>query len=156
MPTDTPPTVTTQTSVAASPDAVYALLADLPTLAELGDEIAEMRWTKGDAARVGAVFRGRNRNGWHRWSTTCTITDATAGHVLAWDVASLGQPIAHWRYDITPADDGCLVVESMWDRRSDLLKRTAHLLTGIRDREGANAEHMRATLDRLKARAEAR
>ena len=44
----------------------------------------------------------------------------------------------------------------MWDRRSSLLKSTAHLLTGIRDRVGANEEHMRVTLERLKARAEQR
>ena len=69
-------------------------------------------------------------------------------------MSSLGQPIARWRYEVTPTADGCTVVESMWDRRSPLLKSTAHLLTGIRDRVGANEEHMRVTLERLKARAE--
>ncbi|NNG99118.1 SRPBCC family protein [Gordonia araii] len=153
--TTQPATTVAETTVAASADEVYELITDLPTLAQLGEEIAEMRWIKGDSARVGNTFRGRNRNGWHRWSTTCTITDAVPGQVIAWDVSSLGAPIAHWRYEFTPTEDGCRVVESMWDRRSALLKRTAHLLTGVRDREGANAEHMRATLARLKTRAEA-
>ncbi len=148
--------LTVETVVNASPEAVYGLLADLPTLAQLGEEIAEMRWVKGDSAQVGNVFHGENRNGRHRWVTKCTITDATAGRALAWDVSSLKQPVAHWRYDITPtADGGCRVVESWWDRRSRLLQATVHLVTGVRDRVGANAEHMRVTLDRLKVRAEA-
>ncbi|MFT4199917.1 SRPBCC family protein [Gordonia sp. (in: high G+C Gram-positive bacteria)] len=150
----TAPTVSVETSIDASADTVYALLTDLPTLAELGEEIDEMRWIRGDSAAVGNVFRGRNRNGRHRWSTTCTVTDAAPTSVFAWDVTSLGLPIARWRYDITPTSGGCTVVESMWDRRPGFLTHTAHLLTGIRDRETANAEHMRATLERLTARAE--
>jgi uncharacterized protein YndB with AHSA1/START domain len=151
---DNAPTITVETSVAAPADTVYGLITDLDAMAQFGEEVTAMKWAKGNAATVGSVFRGSNRNGWHRWTTTCTVSEADAGRAFAWNVSSLGQPIARWRYEVTPTADGCTVVESMWDRRSSLLKSTAHLLTGIRDRVGANEEHMRVTLERLKARAE--
>lgn len=152
--TTTAPTITVETTVAAPAETVYGLITDLDTLAQLGEEVTAMKWAKGDAGTLGSVFRGSNRNGWHRWTTTCTVSEADAGQTFAWNVSSLGQPIARWRYEVTPTADGCTVVESMWDRRSSLLKSTAHLLTGIRDRVGANEEHMRLTLARLKDRAE--
>ena len=49
----------------ARPEALYSLITDLPTLAELAEETTAMRWTKGDSARPGAVFKGSNRNGRH-------------------------------------------------------------------------------------------
>jgi hypothetical protein len=52
-------------SIDASPDNVYALITNLPTLASLAEEAAAMEWREGDAARPGAVFKGHNRNGIH-------------------------------------------------------------------------------------------
>jgi hypothetical protein len=141
--------------VAAPADAVYALITDLPTLAELGEEVDAMEFRKGDAVVVGAVFRGRNSHGSHRWSTSCTVTDAEAGRVFAFDVKYAGfLPIAHWRYDIEPSSGGCTVTERTWDRRPGWFRRPASLSTGVSDRTGANTEHIRVTLERLKARAE--
>ncbi|GED98908.1 SRPBCC family protein [Gordonia crocea] len=147
-------TITVDTTVSAPADTIYRLLTDLPTLAELGEEVVDMRWAKGETAAVGNVFRGRNRNGWHRWTTTCTVTDAD-GATFAFDVSYFGFPIARWRYDVTPDDNGgCRVTERMWDRRLEPFKATAHLFTGVRDRVAANDGHMRTTLARLKTRAE--
>ena len=49
--------------VNADPAAVYALLTDLASFAELAEETQSMEWQKGSAATVGAVFTGHNRNG---------------------------------------------------------------------------------------------
>ena len=89
-----------EVNIDANPDTVYALITDLPTLATLAEEAAAMDWRKGDAVRPGAVFKGHNRNGIFRWSSTCTVTDAEPGRLFAFDVRYLGLPIAHWRYDI--------------------------------------------------------
>lgn len=113
-----------------------------------------MQWVSGDSARPGAVFKGSNRNGRHRWTTTCTVAAATPGRVFSWDVTSGPVRIARWRYDIEPDGADCRVTESMWDERPRWLRRIAVLLTGISDRESANSEHIRVTLQRLKARAE--
>jgi hypothetical protein len=104
-----PASAQAEVSIDASPDSVYALITDLPTLASLAEEAAAMEWHKGAAAGPGAVFKGRNRNGVFRWSTKCTVTDAEPGQVG----------------------------------------------TGVRDRDAANAAHIKLTLQRLKDKAEA-
>lgn len=149
------PTAGADVTIDADPDKVYALITDLPTLASLGDEIATMEWRKGTAAQPGAVFRGQNRNGAKKWSTTCTITDADPGRVFAFDVRYVKLPISHWRYDIEPVDGGgCRVTERTWDRRPGWFKKPAGRSTGVPDRTGANAAHIQTTLERLKQRAE--
>lgn len=136
--------------------AVYALITDLPTFASLTEETQSMKWRKGSAASPGAVFKGKNRNGLHRWTTTCTVTDAEPGSAFAFDVGYLGIPVAHWRYDISPADGGCRVTERMWDRRPGWFVKPGGLATGVSDRPTANTEHMKLTLQRLKEKAETR
>jgi hypothetical protein len=142
-------------AVDADPDTVYHLITDLPTLASLAEEARAMEWRKGDAVRPGAVFKGHNRNGVFRWSTTCTVTDAEPGRAFAFDVRYLGVPVAHWRYDIVAEGHGCRVTERTWDRRPGWFSKTAWIGTGVRDRDAANAEHIKLTLARLKEKAEA-
>ncbi|MGA9375035.1 MAG: SRPBCC family protein [Mycobacterium sp.] len=146
--------VQSSVTITADPAAVYALITDLQTLASLAEEAHAMRWTKGASAAPGAVFKGENRNGSKSWTTTCTVTDAVPGSIFAFDVKSAVFPVAHWRYDISTADGGCTVTESTWDRRAGWFKKIAGLATGISDRDTANAEHIKLTLQRLKQRAE--
>jgi hypothetical protein len=134
---------------------VYALITDLDAMSQIAEETAVMRWQKGSSATPGAVFKGTNRNGWRRWTTTCTITEAAPGERFAFDVSHTGVPIARWQYDIAGAEDGCTVTESTWDRRPGWYKKPAELVTGVSNRAGVNAEHIQATLQRLKKRAEA-
>jgi hypothetical protein len=142
-------------TIDAAPEKVYALITDLPTLASLGEEIATMEWQKGSAVQPGAVFKGHNRNGGKKWTTTCTVTEAEPGRVFAFDVRHTVLPIAHWRYDIEPADaGGCRVTERTWDRRPGWFAKVAGIATGVHDRKAANADHIRATLRRLKEKAE--
>lgn len=151
----TAPSVTATLQIDASPDAVYRLITDLPTLASLAEEAVAMEWRKGDAVRPGAVFTGHNENGSRRWSTKCTVTDAEPERVFAFDVRHTVIPIARWQYDIVAADGGCRVTESTWDRRPGWFRKLAGTATGVTDRAAANSEHIRLTLQRLKQRAEA-
>ncbi|MGB0970959.1 MAG: SRPBCC family protein [Mycobacterium sp.] len=142
-------------TIAADSAAVYALITDLATLGSLAEEAGEMRWRKGNAAAPGAVFKGRNRNGSHTWTTKCTVTEADPGRAFAFDVHTAGiVPIAHWRYDIEQTDGGCMVTEATWDRRPRWILKPAAMSTGVSDRNGANAKHIKLTLERLKRRAE--
>ena len=149
-----PATARASVTIAAPPGAVYALITDLPTMAAIGEEVTEMQWRSGDGARPGAVFKGRNRNGRRTWTTTCTVTDAEPGRTFAFDVKSVVIPVAHWRYDLAATDGGCTVTESTWDRRPGWFRKPGGMATGVMDRDSANAEHIRLTLERLKARAE--
>ena len=144
-----------EVTINADCDTVYRLITDLPTLASLAEENEAMEWRTGDRVSPGAVFKGHNRNGSHRWSTICTVTDAEPGSVFAFDVRYAVLPMARWRYDIVPADGGgCRVTERTWDRRPGWFSKTAWVGTGVRDRNSANAEHIRLTLARLKEKAE--
>lgn len=149
------PSATSTVEIKASPATVYALITDLDAMSEIAEETAAMRWSKGTAAAPGAVFKGTNRNGWRRWTTKCTITDAKPGETFAFNVSHTGVPVSRWQYDIAPAGEGCSVTESTWDRRPGWYKTPAGLVTGIMNRAGANSDHIQATLQRLKARAEA-
>ncbi|MBX7430971.1 SRPBCC family protein [Mycobacterium sp. Y57] len=150
------PDATASVTVAADPAAVYALITDLATLATLAEEADAMTWHKGTSASPGAVFKGHNRHGSRTWTTKCTVTAADPGRAFAFDVHSAGiLPISHWRYDIEPAEGGCVVTESTWDRRPRWFLRPAALATGVSDRTAANSAHIELTLQRLKDRAEA-
>jgi hypothetical protein len=155
-----PASVQSEVSIHAQPDNVYALIIDLSNLASLAEETEAMEWRKGATAGPGAVFKGHNRNGIFRWSTKCTVTDAEPGQVFAFDVRYFGVPVARWRYDIIAlndtADGGCRVTERTWDRRPGWFTKTAWIGTGVRDRDAANAAHIKMTLQRLKEQAEAR
>jgi hypothetical protein len=142
--------------ISASPADVYALVSDLPRMGELSPENAGGRWL-GDpqGPEVGARFRGRNRNGWRRWSTTATVTAADPGREFTFDVAELVVPISRWSYSFAPTATGCTVTESWTDRRPGWFKKPAGLATGVMDRETATAAGIEATLGALKARAEA-
>ena len=91
-----------EVTINADPDTVYHLITDLPTLASLAEENEAMEWRKGDKVSPGAVFKGHNRNGSHRWSTTCTVTEAEPGRVFAFDVRYAVLPIARWATTSSP------------------------------------------------------
>jgi hypothetical protein len=155
MTTQQAPSATSSVQINAAPATVYGLITDLTAMSEIAEETAAMRWAKGDSAAPGAVFKGTNRNGWRRWTTKCTITDAEPGAKFAFNVSHTGVPVSRWQYDITSSGDGCTVTESTWDRRPGWYKAPAGLATGVMNRQGANADHIQATLQRLKKRAEA-
>jgi hypothetical protein len=151
-----PASAKSEVTIDSDAESVYHLITDLPTLASLAEEARAMHWRKGDAVREGAVFKGHNRNGFFRWSTTCTVTDAEPGRAFAFNVSYIGLPVAHWRYDIVADGDGCRVTEQTWDRRPGWFSKTAWVGTGVRNRTAANIEHIRLTLQRLKEKAETR
>ncbi|CAM4268669.1 Polyketide cyclase / dehydrase and lipid transport [Mycobacterium basiliense] len=151
----TDPSVAATIQIGASPQRVYGLITDLPTLASLAEEAVAMQLRKGDGIHAGAVFVGHNKNGGRRWKTTCTVTDAEPGRIFAFDVRSAMIPVSRWQYDLVTTDGGCRVTESTWDRRPGWFRKIARMATGVKDRAAANAEHIQTTLQRLKQRAEA-
>src|SRR4051794_19014049 len=91
----------------APPEVVYDFVADLTRMGELSPEATGGKWL-GDAtsAAVGARFRGWNKRGPLRWSTTCVITAADRGHRLEWENGSAGFKVARWTYEFTPTTNG--------------------------------------------------
>ncbi|MBN6035756.1 SRPBCC family protein [Amycolatopsis sp. 195334CR] len=150
------PNATGRIEVNASPQQVYELVSDPAVLAELAEEYSGHKWLDGASkAVVGAKFRGSNRRGVRRWSTTSEITDAWAGRRFAFEVTSVaGLPVSRWQYDITATETGCVVTESTWERRPAWFRLPTSAVTGVFERDEQNQRNIEATLRRLKARAE--
>jgi hypothetical protein len=141
--------------MAAHPEVVYDLVSDVTRMGEWSPETASCRWVGGAAkAEKGARFRGTNRHGWHRWTTTCTVTVAEPGRCFAFDVTYLGFPIATWSYEFSADGDACLVTETWTDRRAAWMDHFGPLATGVRDRAEQNRTSMTTTLARLREAAE--
>lgn len=151
------PSASAHTEVHASPDAVYALVSDMPEMARLAEEIDHVSWLGGATqAAVGVRFRGHNKKTWRRWSTTSKVTDADPGRRFAFEVSSVaGIPVARWQYDIEPTENGCRVAEHTWDRRPAWFRPLANMISGVKNRAEHNRRNMERTLSRLKAAAEA-
>lgn len=151
------PDATGRIEIDAAPETVYALVSDPGKLAGVAEEYAGHRWVRGfDGPAVGAKFKGRNRRGFRRWSTLSTITDADPGRRFGFEVTSVaGLPVSRWQYDFEADGEGCVVVESMWERRPAWFKVPTSTFTGVWNREVANAANIAATLARLKRAAEA-
>lgn len=136
---------------------VWDLLSDLPGMGALSPENTGGSWRGGATGpAVGARFRGRNRNGWRRWSTSVKVTRCDPARSFSFAVSSFGIPVSEWSYDVQAEGDGaCTVTETWNDRRPGWFKGPAGLVTGVRDRgpdsTAANLEH---TLAALKAAAE--
>ena len=140
--------------VAAPAEVVWALVSDLPGMGRFSPENTGGRWVRGGGPEVGAVFRGTNASGARRWSTRSTVVEAEPGRRFAFDVSSVGLPVARWSYRVEPLGDGCRVTETWQDRRGALVAKAGALLTGTSDREGFTATSIETTLQRVKAHAE--
>ncbi|GAA0589635.1 SRPBCC family protein [Kribbella sandramycini] len=147
------PDVTETITVAASPEALYALVSDLPRMGEWSPECTGVTWsarTPGPA--VGARFTGRNRAGAARWLTQGRVLEATPARTFTFAIHFGPIPIALWSYTFTPLDAGVLVTESWTDRRPAPLRLAMNAAFG--DRADLNRRGMRTTLERLRSTAE--
>ncbi len=142
--------------IQAPPERLYEMVSDLARMGEWSPENQGGKWLGGATAAVeGARFKGRNRNGWRRWSTKVRIVTANPPKEVAWESKAMGMKIALWRYRFEPNGDGVTrVVESTEDVRGPVMNVVGPLATGVRDRVDANRSAMRATLEQLKKAAE--
>jgi hypothetical protein len=67
----------------ASPEAVYALVSDLPRMGEWSPENIGGEWQDGGSGKVGDRYIGHNRAGERSWSVPVMVT------VAEWSLSSL-------------------------------------------------------------------
>ncbi|HEY6796949.1 MAG TPA: SRPBCC family protein [Kineosporiaceae bacterium] len=147
-------TVEVSRRIAADPGRLYLMIAEVTQMDRWSPESAGARWVRGQPGEIGSRFRGRNRNGLFRWSTTCTVTAAEPGRRFGFAVTWLGMPVSDWAFDFIPsevggAEVGCQVRESTTDRRSRLLRIITPLGTGVPRRTEHNRRTMEQTLAAL-------
>lgn len=152
------PSASAKIEIAAPPERVYELITDLANLDAWNAECLRAQWIGPiKEAKRGARFRGSNRNGMRRWSTSCTVTDAEPGRAFAYHVRAGGViDVAVWRFDLTPTEAGCLVEQKTWDTRGAFMRVVGGWATNVPDRATHNAANMRKTLEGLKQAAERR
>ena len=139
----------------ADPAVVYDVITDVSSMGDRSPECYRADWI-GDVAvaAVGARFRGHNRVGFIKWSTTCTVTTADRGREFGFSVVNRhGREETRWRYQISAADGGCTVTESYRFLWCPFAARIAEI-PFPRDRQLRRG--IAQTLANLKASAEAR
>ncbi len=106
-----------ETVVAATPDRVYALLADVTRIGERSPECHTATWL-GDAVpgTTGARFRGENRSGRARWSRVCEVLEATPGVAFAYRTVPERDPSRRdstvWSYRLAAVPGGTRVAHA--------------------------------------------
>jgi hypothetical protein len=128
------------------------MVSDLPRMGEWSPENVGGRWVQGDGSWVGSIFRGHNRSGLRRWSTTARVVETEPGKSFEIAITFARFPVANWRYDFEDAAGGCRVIESWRDNRAPW-QRVLGRVMGDHSASHARRE-MAATLAKLKAAAE--
>src|SRR5580658_10237233 len=94
----------------APAEKVWAMVSDLPRMGEWSPENVGGEWIRGASGpALGALFKGKNRNGFRRWSTTAKVVDCQPGSSFEIAITSLGVHVASWRYDFQETSGGCKV-----------------------------------------------
>jgi uncharacterized protein YndB with AHSA1/START domain len=139
----------------AAPDAVYAIVTDVAQMGRLSPECTGGHWLDGATGpAVDAKFKGSNKRGFARWSTTNRVVEAEPGRAFSFETNESG---TRWTYRLEPDGDGTLVTESraaFKDRPLLAKVFSTLLLGGIDDHDDEMRDGMRQTLERLKAVAE--
>jgi uncharacterized protein YndB with AHSA1/START domain len=155
------PSVETEIFIAASPQRVWELIADLQLMGQWSPEYRGGEWLDGATGpAVGARFKGRNQRRDRTWESVSTVVESTPGRVIAWAVGEPANPGATWRFGLTPEGGGTRACQrvQMGPGPSGLTARIAELPDREEDIIAARtAEHqrnMQATLESLKAAAE--
>ena len=144
--------------VAAPPEAVYDLVADITRMGEWSPECYRCEWTRGAVGpAVGAHFKARNkgRRG-PSWFNTPVVTVAERGRAFAFNRSGPGIGSYTWRYTMEPSGAGTKLTEAFEAERPLGAAMTWLTMkwTGSSNRDDDLREGMQTTLARVKAAAE--
>lgn len=137
--------------IAAPPETVWDLVADVTRMGEWSPECYRCSWSGGATGPMaGARFRGWNRYGPLRWATTSTVSESERGEVFSFVTK---ESAATWTYRFAATEDGGThLVETRSDGDKPLLARVFfRIVPGRTERQ---VDGMHQTLRRLKAAAE--
>jgi uncharacterized protein YndB with AHSA1/START domain len=143
----------------ATPETVYALIADVTRMPEFSPEITECTWLDGATeAAVGARFVARNNVGrGPSWRNRPVVTLVEPGKAIAWARTEKAGGTVEWTYRFEPSGTGTRVIES-YDVRSPIGRFGWFIigtLYGLKDRRAQLRKGMEQTLERIRAVAEA-
>ena len=143
--------------IEAPADEIYDIVTDIAQMGRLSPECTGGRWLEGATGpAVGARFKGSNKRGFARWSTTNEVVEAERGKVFSFETQ---QSAARWTYRLQPEGTGTLVTETreLFKERPKVAVVFTKLLLGGEDGHDEELRKgMQQTLQRVKELAEAR
>jgi len=101
--------------IAARPEMVYDLIADVTRMGQWSPECYRCEWLDGATApAAGARFRGYNRRGPLRWQRTAVVDTAQRGREFSFTTIDdrTGRHETHWQYTMEPSPTGTMLTES--------------------------------------------
>ncbi len=99
--------------IAATPEALYAIVSDVTRTPELSPEILRAEWTTGGRAVVGARFRATNKvSCGPSWTNEPEVLVADPGREFTFIRREKTAGHVVWRYQFEPVDGGTEVTES--------------------------------------------
>lgn len=146
-------TETVDRYIAAAPEALYDIVADVTRMPALSPEVAHCEWIDGATGpAVGARFRARNSVGrGPDWHNKPIITVADRGREFVFERTEPFAGTVQWGYRFDPEGAGTRVTE--WYRVTKDLAIVGWMiiggLYGLKDRTGDLRRGMLETLERL-------
>ncbi len=144
-----------QIHINASPEEVYAMVADVKRMGEWSPECYRCGWLDGATGpAVGARFRGYSKSNWLRWSRLVEVRAAEPSKEFAFTTLKdiFNKDSTNWRYTFEPSDGGTLVTESYEVTQRPSLP--IRVISTLARRPHDMRPHMESTLARIKAAAE--
>jgi len=146
-----PTSASAAVTIDAPRDAVYELVADVTRMGEWSPECVGCEWLD-TPGTVGSRFRGHNRRGPARWSTTARVLSAERGLEFAFATLHRDEIATRWTYRFE--GDGPTRVTESFEAVSTpfffaILERVV-----MRKRQQQLEDGLRQTLERLKRAAE--
>jgi hypothetical protein len=151
-------THTETTTVAAPPEVVYDLVADVTRMGAWSPVCTGAAWQDDERTR----FIGTNATPERTWNTQCRVDVADRGREFAF--VNLGPhgdaELVRWGYTFTPAGDGTTTVTESWrvlDGYADFMAAVApgvDVIAYLDGRRAPTAADMAQTLANIKAGAE--
>ncbi|WP_028936911.1 SRPBCC family protein [Pseudonocardia spinosispora] len=102
------PIVEVETFIEASPEQIWALVADVEQMPSMSSELQRIEWQDGATGpSVGATFVGYSKHpALGEWNSTSTVLEYDEPKVFTWAVMADDVPSATWRFTLEPGDGG--------------------------------------------------
>ena len=142
--------------IKASPDKVWALIADVTRMGEWSPVCRRCEWLgSSEGPEVGARFVGHNRLAGARWSRECAITVAEPGREFGFSTLFRGEESTRWLYRLEHEGAATRVSEAYQSVSAPRWVRLFRRIPGAEAKSGRDAHRgMELTLARIKAAAE--
>jgi len=99
--------------IAAPPEKVYALVADITRMGEWSPECVRAEWVGGATApAAGARFHGYNKAGTFEWDVPCEVVEVDPGRTFSFRAPVDFDQASTWTYSFEAVEGGTRVTES--------------------------------------------